>query len=325
MPKTEKLTATNHYYFLKKSIQYILIIILLLGTSCKSMKVDCPDNDGDGVPNIVDKCPDEAGTIDGYGCPDSDGDGIMDVDDPCPNTPGFMGGCPDSDGDGISDRMDECPTQPGTSENRGCPSITGIVLDNIGELELPPPNPTIFDVLDADIFEGITSMKELDAKLRSALKENGYRANKYLFVENGFALITQLEQTDEMGVSVPEPNRWITEVYQAKKFSIREFFKLLFTAKPGHYRTFVFIVTTDYFKYSEETTSKDDIENLYIEGSPVLPSAIGDMSFTKDHKVYLNVYEFIKYEHENVVEFNIDSNIKNQHIKNSNIVESLKN
>ncbi len=55
-----------------------------------------PDDDGDGIPNDIDVCPQQAG-------------------------PREFTGCPDSDGDGTSDNIDACPTQGGPDFNRGCP------------------------------------------------------------------------------------------------------------------------------------------------------------------------------------------------------------
>ena len=89
----------------------------------KGVKVDgngCPiDSDGDGVPDYLDKCP---GTpkdtkVDAKGCPlDSDGDGVPDAMDKCPDTPKGMAvdanGCPDTDGDGVPDNLDKCPGTP---------------------------------------------------------------------------------------------------------------------------------------------------------------------------------------------------------------------
>ncbi len=49
-----------------------------------------PDDDGDGVPNHLDKCPDTPKNVkvDAVGCPlDSDGDGVPDYLDKCPGTP----------------------------------------------------------------------------------------------------------------------------------------------------------------------------------------------------------------------------------------------
>jgi outer membrane protein OmpA-like peptidoglycan-associated protein len=97
------------------------------------------DRDGDGIPDNLDACPDEAEDKDGFqdddGCPDldNDGDGIPDVSDACPDEPedrdGFQDsdGCPDrdNDGDGIPDAADKCPDQAedfdGFEDEDGCP------------------------------------------------------------------------------------------------------------------------------------------------------------------------------------------------------------
>jgi len=94
-----------------------------------------PDADGDGIPDEVDNCPNDAEDLDGFqdedGCPDldNDGDGVSDADDKCPDEAedidGFEDedGCPDpdNDGDGILDADDQCPNDAGSAENNGCP------------------------------------------------------------------------------------------------------------------------------------------------------------------------------------------------------------
>jgi outer membrane protein OmpA-like peptidoglycan-associated protein len=81
------------------------------------------DQDGDGVPDELDQCPEEIGTKELAGCPDRDGDGITDIADACPDWPGTesMLGCPDRDGDGITDAQDECPDEAGLNATKGCP------------------------------------------------------------------------------------------------------------------------------------------------------------------------------------------------------------
>ena len=99
------------------------------------------DRDGDGIPDDVDRCPDEPEDKDGFedsdGCPDPDNDqdGIPDIIDQCPDLAedknGFEDddGCPDSqrdrDGDGIIDHLDRCPDEPedkdGFEDQDGCP------------------------------------------------------------------------------------------------------------------------------------------------------------------------------------------------------------
>lgn len=87
----------------------------------------CPDSDGDGIPNHQDKCPTQPGPKENFGCPygDRDGDGVKDNIDRCPDVPGPKenDGCPwgDKDGDGVPDNIDRCPQEPGPKENQGCP------------------------------------------------------------------------------------------------------------------------------------------------------------------------------------------------------------
>lgn len=90
------------------------------------------DDDGDGVFNDRDKCPNTplGCRVDADGCPsDSDGDGVCDGKDQCADTPAGArvdsNGCPsDSDGDGVLDGIDECPNTPSgcSVDARGCPS-----------------------------------------------------------------------------------------------------------------------------------------------------------------------------------------------------------
>ncbi len=83
----------------------------------------CPDSDGDGIPDDKDNCPNDIGSTYSNGCPDKDGDGVPDAEDGCPEIAGSkkLNGCPDSDGDGVSDEKDFCPQEPGPISNLGCP------------------------------------------------------------------------------------------------------------------------------------------------------------------------------------------------------------
>jgi OmpA-OmpF porin, OOP family len=102
--------------------------------------VEAGDRDGDGIPDPVDKCPDQPENYNGYqdedGCPDdpdTDGDGIPDSVDQCVLDPedkdGYLDndGCPDPDNDldGIPDVSDKCPNDPedldGFEDQDGCP------------------------------------------------------------------------------------------------------------------------------------------------------------------------------------------------------------
>jgi outer membrane protein OmpA-like peptidoglycan-associated protein len=94
----------------------------------------CPDKDGDGIEDAMDDCPDVKGLPALKGCPDQDGDGVRDSQDKCPDIKGTveMSGCPDADGDGVTDAADRCPAAKGTKELQGCADTDG---DGIADID----------------------------------------------------------------------------------------------------------------------------------------------------------------------------------------------
>ena len=107
---------------------------VMIKTPPKIVAIKKTDRDGDGIPDVDDKCPDIPGLPEYQGCPppkpsDRDGDGILDDVDKCPDDPedkdGFEDedGCPDfdNDQDGVPDIEDKCPNVPGPPDNQGCP------------------------------------------------------------------------------------------------------------------------------------------------------------------------------------------------------------
>jgi outer membrane protein OmpA-like peptidoglycan-associated protein len=99
------------------------------------------DSDGDGVPDDIDRCPNEPGPKENFGCPwgDRDKDGIPDNLDKCPDVPGIpeLQGCPDvdTDKDGIPDRLDKCPLVPGVPPD-GCPKKYALLVVKKDRIEI---------------------------------------------------------------------------------------------------------------------------------------------------------------------------------------------
>jgi len=137
------------------------------------------DSDGDGVPDLIDRCPDtpKGALVDSRnGCPwDLDQDGVLEGLDKCPDTPHGWPvdetGCPlDTDGDGVPDGADKCPDTPkGAIVNvEGCPTDSDHdgIWDGIdtcpdtpkGALVDPADSPTAGCPHDSDndgVFDGI--------------------------------------------------------------------------------------------------------------------------------------------------------------------------
>ena len=125
----------------------------LAGNSTLGNRLGCPDTDGDGWDDVIDKlpnlanqwldqdndgygdnatgpqpdaCPGTPGnsTIDRYGCVDDDGDGMSNESDAFPNDPNRT---QDTDGDGFDDLEDDCIALAGNStlDRNACPDTDG--------------------------------------------------------------------------------------------------------------------------------------------------------------------------------------------------------
>jgi outer membrane protein OmpA-like peptidoglycan-associated protein len=151
--------------------------------ACPLLKGDaalrgCPDTDGDGLTDNVDKCINNAEDKDNFedndGCPedDNDKDGVLDAADACPIQAGTaaMNGCPDTDGDGISDKDDLCIKDKedgkGKAPKDGCPDTTKAVLRD-GKVVIL--DKIFFDTNKASIK--ITSNPVLDGVAKVLLEE----------------------------------------------------------------------------------------------------------------------------------------------------------
>jgi len=124
------------------------------------------DSDGDGVPDVRDKCPNtpKGAKVDAQGCPkDADGDGVADGLDKCPDTPRGVkvnaDGCTaDTDGDGVTDDKDRCPDTP-----RG----TRVDASGCTEKTEPAPAPAPVPVGTTLVLEGV-NFETSSARLTSA-------------------------------------------------------------------------------------------------------------------------------------------------------------
>ena len=146
------------------------------------------DSDHDGVPDDVDRCPNEPEDRDGWqdedGCPDpdNDNDGIPDTKDKCPNDPedrdGFEdeNGCPDPDNDrdGIPDTFDHCPNEPetinGVEDEDGCPDSGPPGLVTIAHDHFDVAEPIVFTASGKIAPESFNVLGQLGATLRAHIE-----------------------------------------------------------------------------------------------------------------------------------------------------------
>ncbi|MCU0446536.1 MAG: OmpA family protein [Microscillaceae bacterium] len=150
-----------------------------------------PDRDGDGVPDMVDKCPDLPGIKALDGCRDRDGDTVLDHVDDCPDEPGLvrLKGCPDKglgdrDKDGVIDKDDVCPDVPGPKDNKGCPKLVNKEQEEIinkaskvlfatALADLRPESLDILDKLAQVIFDLTQKYGKLAIRLEGHTDSDG--------------------------------------------------------------------------------------------------------------------------------------------------------
>lgn len=89
-----------------------LLVFFFLGVGV--LVAQPADSDNDGIPDLRDTCPREAGPISNSGCPlptpiptDSDGDGFLDTVDACPT---LLGGGITSAGESTASPAQKCWT-----------------------------------------------------------------------------------------------------------------------------------------------------------------------------------------------------------------------
>jgi len=148
-----------------------------------------PDRDGDGIPDRLDKCPDQPEDKDGFqdadGCPDldNDGDGIPDAKDKCPNEPETKNGYQDDDG---------CPDQ--------LPASLVTAFDTAATVRFEPTRARLTDAAKTSLVKVVTQLHanptlhvivighpeaKGDAAKASALAQKRAEAVKWYLVEQG--------------------------------------------------------------------------------------------------------------------------------------------
>jgi hypothetical protein len=188
------------------------------------------------------------------------------------------------------------------------PSTT--VSLSLGSLGKTGNDPTFYDV---------------DTRISEALASSGYEEQSYFGVPDGFAIVTRLEQITSNGQ--PEPsNRWASEMQPMSltEFSLSEYLQALFGAPKGHYRIFVFIVTSDIVVQSGTPVTQGEAETWFVEGANKLPGEMNALPYTADHTTTVYVYEFVQSGMGGSANQNIPSSITGkQHLQAAGLWEEL--
>lgn len=170
--------------------------------------------------------------------------------------------------------------------------------ENIPFFPWPPPKASAFVKVPIKQNHRPTKLLEVADILESAFEGAGYIERSYYAVPQGFALVSRLERINNDGSPKELPDRWSTRIRQPTKFTLKSYFKALFTAPLGRFRIIVFIVTSTPFNQKGASLSLAEAEAWLSEGLDVLPKDLGNAKFTIDHKCTSLIYEFEKTQDE---------------------------
>jgi hypothetical protein len=228
----------------------------------------------------------------------------------------------------------EYTTKSGTEAAPYPPPVTyGEPSKGADELEIfkftqfptnPVPKPSA-EIVITKFFSKANNLGDVNDVLTSALDQNDYIEKKYLYVPNGFALVTQVERIDENGYSITGSARWNDDVrIPFGDFNVKRYLNALFKAKPGYYRCIVFIVTSDNFKTSGPSPDRKLVDTWFTDGFNHLPEALMAWNFTKRHVVTAEIYEFKKSDSGTTVKLVVPATPPgNIHLINSGILKIL--
>ncbi len=188
----------------------------------------------------------------------------------------------------------------------------------------PPPKASGTFELNKKHFANAKNLNEIDNKISNTLQEIGYPQKSYMGIGNdGFALICQMEQTDENGQPLPNAKRWTKEI-NTTEFDFLDILQSMFFPSKGYFRIIVFIVTDESYAQSTEKPDATAAENWQYEGLNRLPSELGQVKFSSDHYVTALIYEFERFDSGTVTQ-NIPGNITSkQHLEANGLIKKIK-
>lgn len=167
--------------------------------------------------------------------------------------------------------------------------------DDAPQFPWPPPLPSTKISIPERSFEDCKTLGEVDDRLVKSLEVNGYDQLSYFLVparkKNGFALVTQCEQTDSDAFSLQDPERWAAEVY-VEDGNFFDWIKASLFPNPGYFRIIVFIVTDRAFTTSKKRVHRKTAMDWLDAGADGFPSQLKDVPFTEEHRAIALVYDY---------------------------------
>lgn len=162
----------------------------------------------------------------------------------------------------------------------------------------PPPRASDSVVLPADLLKTAgkapATLGEVERTVLGALESSGYVSRSYFPIDDGFVIVTKLEQIKRDGAPVAGDQRWSENMLPLDSFSLIAWGKAIFLANPGYFRIIVFVVSDKPFVQSGKRPAESEAVGWVSSGWNVLPDTIAAKPYTKKFAVTALVYEIEK-------------------------------
>ena len=193
----------------------------------------------------------------------------------------------------------------------------------------PVPKPSAFEVLPFESLgrpngTGIT-FRDVDERISNALGSAGYDDKSYFGVPGGFAIVTRLEKMDADGYP-DHSNRWASSLAPIRfaDFSLTKYLEALIGVPKGHYRVFVFVVSSELIIQSGTPVAQENAQTWIVEGANKLPSQMKDLPYTREHTTTVYIYEFAQSGVGKAASYNIPSDFRGrQHLVRTGLWDNL--
>jgi|GEM_PF-915180 len=160
----------------------------------------------------------------------------------------------------------------------------------------PPPRSSASMIIPYELLKvknRKATLGDIKQKIVNVFDSCGYSEISYYRVqEDGFSVVTRLEQINRDGTPKKSPNRWVKGRIPLLDFSLKSYLNALFNANIGYYRVIVFVFTKDPFSQSEQTVNREKAELWLSEGATKLESSLAGLEYTEEYTCTALIYEF---------------------------------
>ena len=171
-------------------------------------------------------------------------------------------------------------------------------LEVMPQFPWPPPRWTSRYVLPKGLVvtgEADTLGILFDRITKGLIRGKIYEWSAYGVGNDGFAIVSRMEQIADDGRPKPGAKRWaVQRRLHERPVSLAEYIRALFLARPGRYRVIVLIVTTRPIRPSEEEPEPSAMERLLREGAGVLPKMLRTKILGPSGRCEALIYEFYR-------------------------------